>query len=171
MQASETDILQFPAIRTPETRLRRKCLLVLSFIGAVLLAVTLTAVIIHYTYRRGERNHPKAPPVPKMRSEQEERWLLFDNDFYLFWQSDGADCDTAKEFCANKNANLTMIDQNNVHWILKRAKGKRLWILTELEGSGSNDNQTSEPGDVGCALHPPGPKSGRANGWICRRGS
>ncbi|XP_063058385.1 uncharacterized protein LOC134451916 [Engraulis encrasicolus] len=170
MQASESaNILNFPS-RTREYGLRSRWVLAVGLGIAVLLAVTVTTLVMHYSQRKVERSAPKAPSTPKMKSNQQESWQLFDNDFYLFWQSEGADCETAKKFCTKRHATLAMVDQNNVQWIQKTSKVKRLWILKDLEGSGS-DEQTGGSADVACALYPSGSKSGKGNGWICRKGS
>lgn len=57
--------------------------------------------------------------VPEVKNERRETWRRYEGDSYLFWHSDNADCDSAKEFCAERKANLTLIDQNNLvlYWV------------------------------------------------------
>ncbi|XP_062391589.1 uncharacterized protein LOC134079516 [Sardina pilchardus] len=203
MQPNETDnILQFPATTMGtqrETGLRRKWLLVLVFTGVVLLAVTVTAVAMHYTYGKGAKHASKghqgtkAPTpntynrgaknaskghqgtkasTPKAKTEPRELWQLNGEDFYLVWQSNGADCDTAKRFCAKRNASLALMDQNNVHSVKKMSKGKKLWVLEEeLEGSGSENSQAPDAGDAACTLlHAASTNDSTGDGWICMKG-
>ncbi|XP_076129794.1 uncharacterized protein LOC143111441 isoform X1 [Alosa pseudoharengus] len=159
-----------------ETGQMRKWLLVLGFTGVVLLAVTVTVVAMHYTYNRGEKNTSKGHQVPKastpkLKNETREQWKTYGEDSYLVWQSKSADCDTAKEFCAKRNANLALMDQNNLHWVKKMSKGKKLWVLQEeLEGSGSENSQALEAGDVRCTLLHTDSTSASGDGWICMRG-
>ncbi|XP_042564421.1 uncharacterized protein LOC122133089 [Clupea harengus] len=175
MQPNERDnILQFPATMMGsqrETGQRRKWLVVLSFTGAILLAIILTAVTMHYTYHKGAKNPPKAPSSPKVKNERRETWRRYEGDSYLFWHSDNADCDSAKEFCAERKANLTLIDQNNLQWLQGMSKGKRLWVLQESEGSGSEDQQNAEAGDVTCALLKADSNRKLGDGWVCIRRS
>ncbi|XP_017315358.3 uncharacterized protein LOC108259990 isoform X2 [Ictalurus punctatus] len=57
----------------------------------------------------------------------QEMWYLHDDTFYLFWSNHG-DCKTAYSFCAERNANLATVTNDNRDWLQSQINGKRLLV-------------------------------------------
>ncbi|XP_017315359.3 uncharacterized protein LOC108259990 isoform X3 [Ictalurus punctatus] len=149
-QAKTEDIYQ--TLQTPPTAVsrkvsRKKITVPLLIINILLLTTILMVTAIHYYHFRqsGEED----------QKTNQEMWYLHDDTFYLFWSNHG-DCKTAYSFCAERNANLATVTNDNRDWLQSQINGKRLLVKKYLEPNCTFFGETSY-------------LSEQVAGWVCER--
>ncbi|XP_066578164.1 uncharacterized protein LOC136768004 isoform X2 [Amia ocellicauda] len=164
---------------------RRQIFLLLVVVNGVLLGIILVLVAVHYSHStRGVHNTLNG--ISSLRTE--EYWLIYQNAFYHFSAGRGS-CQSAKDFCAERNATLAhaMLESKQGWWV-SQAGGKDFWVedmdRTHFVDSLSDDEDTlnGEPEESSgqaapcpCALLSTGRVPPRPDGcdgdhrWICQR--
>ncbi|XP_036420637.1 uncharacterized protein LOC118804118 [Colossoma macropomum] len=158
--------LQYPptAQRTDATKrpaLGRKMMFLLIALIVLLLTLNLIISAVHFFHFR------QTLGVMNRQSTSKEVWHLHDNVFYLF-RNELGDCNTAKRFCANRNASLATVTQHNMEWLQSHTKGNHLIVRrSQSDGSGDSDSTFMDEDDSECDLLGVTPE--QVEGWVCER--
>ncbi|XP_057181723.1 uncharacterized protein LOC130548742 isoform X3 [Triplophysa rosa] len=110
-------------------------------------------------------------------AKNEEKWLLYDNVFYLFW-SEHSDCSAAIRLCAERDASLVTLTLKNKFWLQSKANGKQFLVLrSSLDGSGDSAPEYLAQDEVPdddednhqCGTMTPETDKDHREGFVCER--
>ncbi|KAI7812661.1 uncharacterized protein LOC130548742 isoform X1 [Triplophysa rosa] len=145
-------------------------------IGTVnILILTIIVAIVAMSYSLHKETHLLV--ANGQEAKNEEKWLLYDNVFYLFW-SEHSDCSAAIRLCAERDASLVTLTLKNKFWLQSKANGKQFLVLrSSLDGSGDSAPEYLAQDEVPdddednhqCGTMTPETDKDHREGFVCER--